>query len=622
MIDTLSIKVGSRELDLGAGAVSLQKSSPIMDRSRIPGIRNLSFKIPATKNNRLALGFWDQLHAFSYPVEVDCQLLLNSNLFIRGKLLITAASEQGGWIEIRLRDNLVKFANDYGSKTIKEYTHPTISWPRTSKASLELQWSGTLVNGKIYSITLNDVLHEYTVGPSDGAQEVADGLRDLINANFPGYASSSASAELTVAQPTVNDPFIIGWTPNTASDLNFTLIDYSSQADAHTADLAAHIADVRANPANHDHAFPAMGCPDLYGDKNAVFEGVANCYASGSWVANTNQSFESNWERALIPCFKMKYVLDLIFDDAQVNVVDNPEGLFAKLAEMLWWNTYSIDETIREYSEVNQQFYWHNVFSETIEPTNHLPEITVADLLKGLGLFFNVIWDFDLNDQTITIRNVEDIFTTNEASHLQLTNLGAVSYPERKGITFQQHEEKDERTYLYANPLTTEYVHGLGKDTWSCALGTLLMKEIFIYNDTRARVPLFDLPGSSPILEFFNEFGPRVIWLRGEDEDKDGGNYVYASSDHLDSDEVAISGETSLHWSDGGYGLIDQYYTNFLHFLDTYKEVDAEVILEHLDPADLDFFKPIRFANATFILLDYNVRLPNFRPQPLKLAKL
>ena len=615
----IEIRVGNTLIPVyGASRISFRGITPLLSRSVKPGIRNLPFRGPLTDEVIRLFGLQSHIHQSSVPDGLPCRVRLRSGLFFSGTLHLLSADRQSA--EYRITDLTQDFYTEFGEKKLADLAFGSVTIARSTRAKMVFQFNSAVV-GKSYNFRVNGNPNTYTVVSGDTPTTIADKLRDKINGNDPGYASSSAG-ELTVEQPTLADPFLMGWEPTPGTG-NYTVVSKMTTADARWTDFLAHIDDVRANNANYDYAFPMIYNPALYDGQNSQWLSWINYY-EGGFKRNSTFTLSKEWEYTYIPMWKVKAVLDQLFSDAGY---DPPvHSLYTLFNDLIIYNLSPIDEMQQEWMEANQAFGWTNSFAMSINPGDHLGDISVADFLRSLEITFNFLWDFDRKEKIVRIRPVKPIVNSRPGTDIEAMLGGAptVKLPARPTLILRHKQQADD--YASATDLSwQEYTYAMDKEetTLQSELGSILTRDIntLAGGSVSARVPAANHPGNSAILEINNEVVPRLLWYRGMYPDSGGNNYPYASYDDLDSSGVHISGAISLRW-DGTYGLIAQYWDDWLEFLKQYRILTFQLIPDRLTLAQLDFFSTLRAFDSLFLLDSYTLRLPADRPMPVSLLRI
>ncbi len=136
-----------------------------------------------------------------------------------------------------------------------------------------------------------------------------------------------------------------------------------------------------ANHLTDKYCFPAVSNPAFYGTAiPPTYNGYMNEYTSGAYVATAPK----------VPFLFLRWVLE------QIGTLCNFtfEGDFvadAIMKRLVFYNTFSLDGRT------------------TIEYRNHLPEITIPDLLKELRKLFNLGLFFDVRSRVLRMKYVDDI---------------------------------------------------------------------------------------------------------------------------------------------------------------------------------------------------------------------
>lgn len=141
-----------------------------------------------------------------------------------------------------------------------------------------------------------------------------------------------------------------------------------------------------ANPGVSDPAtkffFPTILNPAFYGNNTGVvYDGKMNSYTGGAYAAN-----------ARVPMIYLKWLLTRFGQLANFSFT-GPFTTDAALSRLLLYNQYALDG------------------ATTLSYTNHLPAMTMPQLLLNLRLLFNLYLEFDTWNRILTIDFVDDVLS-------------------------------------------------------------------------------------------------------------------------------------------------------------------------------------------------------------------
>lgn len=613
----IQILIDGQELVLGQNSLNLKGKSPLLDRNQMPGIRNLPFKVPALDANRKLLGFADDIHKSELPEAVPCQVMLHGSLLLEGELLVQEATEL--WIECQVSDPLSLFAEEYGEKSIRTLDLGTVSYgSQKASTTFEIQSS---TPGVGYTITLNGNTYQYIVQVGDSIATITNALANAINTDWPGYANVSGALLqfLIVAQPNVGDEYELSWAPTSTSSI-WDIPNRTSHVEARQQNWEAWYNDVVDNPDYYDYCLPVINAPKLYGGSNARYNGYGNWWTPTMQYNSKVKSEE--WEWACLPCVYMLPVLEALFADLGYSLeVDDDFASSRNLSNLYLLNLYSIDEVLREYEEVGDEFLLCNVFQYTFSLARMLPAMTYAELIKGVrvALLGEFIWK--PNEKKVILQAADKALQATEVTDWQERLVGKyrLRYLHGKGYTFSHKEVEPslaEQKNMYR---AVPYVHGEGEEKIENTLGVVdVIQDQPIGSQRRA--PYTNQEGYSDYFDLgYGEWPGMLSQYRGF---LGGPNdYPLGTADHKDKDGNAIDAAFSLGW-EGSQGLIQSFYERWLHFMDRTRAVELLLDPDGLTPAELDFFKPILGLHTQWVLGEYTLKVPSKKGQKVVIYRL
>src|SRR5690606_19513101 len=178
------------------------------------------------------------------------------------------------------------------------------------------------------------------------------------------------------------------------------------------------------------------------------------------------------------PMFSLKYVFRKIMEATGVKIV----GDFVEhqdVKRLIFFNNHSLD-----YFEDSLPDYTTRTFYDRIIPGNHLPDMTILDLLLELGKLFSLGFDFNNDDMTLELffRKkivIDDSFI--EASNKTNPKFD-LSFGQNEGYTISyKWNSKDIKFNPESPGVMTPIVIGDGKEKIDLKLHTTFM--------TRFRTP-------------------------------------------------------------------------------------------------------------------------------------
>lgn len=616
----IHLRVDGKPLLVGDNAISLKGKSPLLDRNRMPGIRNLPFKVPASDDNRRILGFPDDWHSSELPGPWPCEVLVNDHVFVEGELRVMEASKR--WIECEVLDPLSLFYDQYGDLSIRFLDLGQVNYGNTL-ASITFEFLNTTA-GVQYTIHFNGQTWTYTVQSGDIAADISLYFWNQLNQQYAGYATrSGANFEfLHIDQPTVDDPFEVGWEPDDGPPTPiWSITNFTSHVNARQSDWETWFTDVVNNPGNYDYCLPVIYAPGFYPDtENTAYNGFANWWAAGAPTPNGLYSSEV-WEYACLPCVKLKPVLVALFEAAGYTLEIDPDfDTSREFDKPYLLNLYSIDAVLRQWDQFDVEWDYQNVFQRQFDLNKCLPEMSFRAVLNGVRITWNAEFDWNPTSKKVILKAADNALSGSPSRLLDGKLLGdyRIRYRYDEGYTFSHATGSQQPEELVNGVVFGAYVHGDGNEKVQNAFGVLM-----VINDNPIggrRAPYAVGTGFSDYYELGYDSWPALLGLyRG----LLGGSsdYPIGMADDKDKDGVVIANTYSLGW-DGDQGLIEQFYRKWLYFMDHTRMVEIYLDPERVLPNQLSFFVPYRALHDQWILGEYLLQHPSRKKQQVRLYRV
>lgn len=608
-------------LDLGEASMSINALNPLFETEVIPKLINYPFNIPYAPNAP-KLGFPGRLDSAASQEPISVDLLMADQLWIYALLRIGTVTASS--IQISLEERPGGLPVEFGDTRIRDLITASQQMSTEVKEvvidySDILFWDGTAqevrcwVDGKYFQSSIDDTLSFNVIV-----------LAGLITADpdVRCTASSSGGAVMTL---TATQPGRAGWfdtrfTPDGSEVAAIGSLSGSGEKAIytepwiapHTADILAALQDFADNPypANDLVFFPQHN-PGLYGEKNPAFAGVVNRYDQDDEAFKANfvdLTTEVTNQHALVPMLYVWYVLDTIFGQ---NALALSGDIYedTELQQLVFYNQRTLDWMDEVYGTAGVLGDTINLFDSLVTYSQHLPDITVRELLLGIrlnfnaGLFFNTITrQLELiSARSVlagsTVRNLEPYLARNP----ELT----IDYPE--GVTYQGTPDKDDK--LEQSLAITESMQGNGIAKVTSPFGTLSMAAVTL----PPVLPTSPVPfmasalhlGSS--LDFdlgTNAFSPRLLFYRGKGVIDIGGNpWPLGQADATDGYGTS-TGSYSLAWS-GDKGLFETWWAAWFRMLQAGRSATVLLNIPAAELRDMaSWFKTKWRIGGTHVLIE------------------
>ncbi|MDF7817346.1 hypothetical protein P1X15_07065 [Runella sp. MFBS21] len=276
-----------------------------------------------------------------------------------------------------------------------------------------------------------------------------------------------------------------------------------------------------ANHLTDAYCLPTVQNPGFYGTAPPVgFTGYMNEYTSGAYTVTAPK----------VPMVYLRWLLEQIEDLCNFTIT----GQFIDdltMKRLVLYNTFAVEPT-----------------DTVIEFRNHLPELTIPDLLKELRKLFNLALFFDVRSRTLTMHYVDNLLQ--QATTLNWSQkFGEVAArsPELATRLELDWEVDSNDGRMKVKPLDYEKYNTDGTEL------LFPVKTRFSTTDvTETGLPLVEQPGITTVNNQRNaKFGPRLLLWHGM-----VGGIPFASNYY---------GTTRLAWH-GTNNLVDAHWRQFETF--------------------------------------------------------
>lgn len=527
--------------------LSITLANPAFDTERIA--RNYSYpqRLSLTPQNREALNHQHRLDTRTRLDEVPAEVLLDDQLFDRGRALIKQHTDKA--------TNLV-FQND----DLSQITGLSEIKIRDLLGTIEIpQIESTLYvlrpgNGPNYLLTINDVL--YTGGGL--GVTVTDAMNQLannINSDYPNIAQYYAGPDEFILT-TDEETFGISFVEN-----SFTLLTEQTLSDAREINLQNYV--TTASAGNEPVAFPVVYAPQFY-PRNFRWRFYLNHRIDGNYLTNGYDT-EFGWATTYVPFVRLRYILDQIANAAGIDsiVFDLPTEQAADLDSLLIYNNVTLDQ-LRLENSVQFGEKEKNGFKTSITLANHVPDYTATELLQRISGYFNLNLRFERGVLHLrpnlrqVVEPAKDWTTITDPGYERTTTAG--------GGVIMTFEEDTDTPWV---PTHSDYVVGDGTNTHLLPARPLHDRSTLLFesnNEGWKTAAIEGQTGTSEPLDLETEnLTLRLFYDRGQQNNQEGRPYWMGSSGITDYDDNII-GDVDLAL-DGDNGIYTTFWRGWTQLL-------------------------------------------------------
>lgn len=590
-MSTVDIEVNGYMLDLPANfELQVELFSPLFDRENRDGSHSFSFRVPASPNNRLALGFADSPLIYDAQIQYEDSIIHAYGLpWMEGVAELTSAGTTGFSLRIEadmsplaasLKKDMVKDV-DFGGERILT-TGTTVSKELSIEEVVPGGYAGLTVNGRSYFIAWNigesdiDLLTSFEIAINQesnltnvtASTNNVNGVNLLVIVAMVGFTTVSVDI-----YPAGNQQL---WTLHT---------DIGLGALIH-AEILDHMKQISLlGPGGADYCFAPVHAPVFYDDLNSDYQGYVNFW---DWDAqgyqNNNIQTQEEWRNTAVPFPRLVYVLQQIFSEVGYTLQGS---LLADLDfnSIYLWNNVNLDYN-REDS--NLKF---NGYRGTFNIQNHVPQDwTSSEFVAWARDKFNLAFVPDFSTKSVEIVLRKDIPSQNPEDWTSHSLEGAITTRKQEKERGYELAHKTDETDLYGkdgtqSSLLKDYSYAGGVTRIETKAGPLIDK-ITTYPNTILswRTPSVKQVGRSiwPGLEG-SEGEPRLIMYRGMVSGPGGKTYPLATYGNTDYNGNVI-GQFGLSWDSpfGSYatvGLFEYFWENWLKGREEEAEISQPMLI-------------------------------------------
>ena len=375
------------------------ESGMFSDDISLSGIATMPFSFPFTDKNRRLLKHFDMVSNNLKNVKLSCDLYLGGNYWCTGTLTVIARensqmfdcdfSEVNVFADVADR-KLAEFfpsTKDYIIEGFKRFFYINVYDVSPANSNIDFYFGTN-------KITFTEL---YVAGRS--IADIADSLYNQMNDNLE-FATNfsiervSIGGEELIKCELVNDDTIEN-NMNLFIDDSFLGFSGNSfafgtkpqwaniQADAIVTQLNA---DINLTYPDRAFCFPVIKNDEFYGSNNEYYtsDGKLLNHYRLTYLKNTRTSSSPNsaYFRAISPQFFLFYIIKEICNKYNIHIAGTLVDVEEFYERCFIYNNQAADKI-----SVNQIGFF-NCFAGTIKRKDHLPDITLRDLLKAIKVFF------------------------------------------------------------------------------------------------------------------------------------------------------------------------------------------------------------------------------------------
>lgn len=542
-----SIKVNGKWLEFAPDQnVQLVHSCPVFDPDRMGRTFSFPFKLPLTPRNQSTLRFAYRFDAKRNWDNNAGELYIASSLYESGQLAVIGST--GNSLDTVFQNapvEQVELLNNINLWEIMEQ----VSVPSTGPAAQITLTVLTPPRDYVISIETNiySLTYAETVGMT--TSEVADDLRDQINVDYPGMASTTTGTVLHLESDDVD-----AHNPEWSSMQGLTILSYWTLGKVTQRNLVNYAKVLKATPSSK-FCFPVIRWENLYDTVNPAYTKAVNLVLGDDTFENTPYVAEHNWEYTFIPFLRLTYILNRIASAAGIGSVTQvgvPDW-----ENIVIPNNMTLDKSYRHY-EASDEYKFINGYTDTIDLNLHVPRITAQEFIRRIITSLNLVVEF--KDGGLVFRPADHIIQQ-IAVELDNVDPATVSISQKKptGMVLNYAESSREQ-YVVSGQLQP-YEWSYAEQQVYLPFNTFPIREGLIDDaavNGLMRIPHTRQVGKSPALDGkYSDLPFYLLFHRANGLTSQSKSYVYATYDDNSYAGTAVSGAISLEMEDLALNLFE-----------------------------------------------------------------
>lgn len=541
--------------------------------------------------------------------EVD--VLIGKSLVYSSSLQIIQANAKQ--IEVSIFSN--PFPETFGSQTLKEVmagvTYEILDFDPW--VTVELFGTSSELTWEFHYGSLN-----YVVVSGTTVDETIDALVLEIN-NTTGdtgiYAINLGSGYLKMWDPNMWNQGLVSSdisqggieTGITIGDIDWTtwVLEYHDALK-----VQMKVVSTEDGYGTYDYTFFPVYNPGFYDGANESYANWVNAYENTFEKYLMNIDSTTSWvghKYTVVPFLYFKKIFDTVFANAGINLSGDfysREGF----NQLVFYNMYCLDMLHASEDWIVQ--------NKDITASNHLPDMTVKEMLEGLQALFNLRYQYNPNKNELIIELKSESVDTSKNEMLknmpQLT-MPLIKYKQRQGYTFSsKHDTGDEYSEFFGIQ-HADWVEGDGANSIESAFSWPSMEERYdavgpIYPGdefSTAFFPVVNQKGSSNAYSIYGEWTPRLLFYRGMDEDSLGNEFPYATNNSYDSQhnfEDQATGEYTFDLTFAWHKLFSDFYAGWIKYLNNNVTCDITLLFHLHEIGEIDWAEQYEFIQSLWLI--------------------
>lgn len=548
-----------------AGTISFTEENPIFSHE-YRGDASLPFTIPWTDENLRKLGQPFRMELSRPLVEWPAAYIIGGRKIEGTLFLLDARAGTASFVTkpVILGELAEKNIRDFMTDLIQLSTEVMelsifIDGPNTAGVALTFK-----LNNRSYSLTSSATI-------DDTVQDIAALIDDPMFTVTYIPSSPPVPPAIELTSTTTGTPGIFryidmigsigtGFTADTEPGLGSSYQEvfwiHALNQDIRAEMLAA----ASGNSSTHLYAFPEMLNGNAYGSNNIDFLGVINAfnqstakYLTNTFTVGANFHLDKN-ARTICPLVYLIPLLTRIFDEAGYIIT----GSFITndtSKQLSFYNNVNLDALVE-----TQHFGTMNVLASEFILGDHLPDMTVDELITGLINMFGLVIRPDREKpEEVIISFAKDLLESGSVHPLEriVERSPAVPLENRMGAEFRMTPDRGDTIANRDTQVTEAFISGEGGEVITTAFSPPPMSNTYPPFTGNRPLPNPAQLCTSAAYGQENGFSPRLLVYVGIQPD-----YPYATRTTIDENGDTVT-DFALIW-EGDDGLFKNFWAGFI----------------------------------------------------------
>lgn len=542
-----SIKVNGKWLEFAPDqSIQIVHSCPVFDPDRISRTFSFPFKLPLTARNQSALRFAYRFDAKRNWDNNAGELYIASSLYESGQLAVLGSNSNA--LDTVFQNSPVEQIELLNNINLWEIME-SVSVPSTGPAA---QITLTVLTPPLdYVISIETNIYSLTYAATVGmtTSQVANALRDLINVDYPGMASTSTGTVLHLESDDVD-----AHNPEWSSLQGLTILSYWTLGKVTQRNLVNYAKVLKGTPSDK-FCFPVIRWENLYDTVNPAYTKAVNLVLGDDTFENTPYLAENNWEYSFIPFLRLTYILNRIANAAGIGSVTQvgvPDW-----ENIIIPNNMTLDKSYRHY-EASDEYKYINGYTDTIDLNLHVPRITAQEFIRRIITSLNLVVEF--KDGGLVFRPADSIIQQ-IAVELDNVDPATVSVAQKKPTGMVLNYAEGSREQYVVSGQLQPYEWSYAEQQVYLPFNTFPVRQGLIDDaavNGLMRIPHTRQVGKSPALDGkYSDLPFYLLFHRANGITSNSKSYVYATYDHKDYTGIAVPDAISLEMEDLALNLFE-----------------------------------------------------------------